>query len=163
MMFRMPTSTAERVTMACLPWAPSTLTRTVVLVSGTVLGAASSLTSSLRSALAIGRKVRPSARAGVTRSPSLPGRNTAAAIYRSCRFQVLSTGILTCVPVAFTATQVDHSIRSPSTVMSAWPSCGGVRVSLTLSPGLAGTPSSFIWTRSGRLPMASASCAFQPA
>ncbi|KAG1168165.1 hypothetical protein G6F35_017523 [Rhizopus arrhizus] len=82
-MFRIPTSTADRVTVACLPWAPSTLTRTVVLFSGTALGGAVSLTSSLRSALAIGRNARPSARAGVTRSPSLPGRNTAAATYRS--------------------------------------------------------------------------------
>ncbi|KAG0911039.1 hypothetical protein G6F57_022416 [Rhizopus arrhizus] len=72
-------------------------------------------------------------------------------------------GISTWVPVAFTATQVDHSMRSPSTVTRAWPSCGGVSVTLTVSPGLAGTPSSFIWTRSGRLPIASASCAFQPA
>ena len=82
-MLRMPTSTADSVTIACLPCAPSTFTRTVVFVSGTTLGAAVSLTSSLRSALAIGRNARPSARAGVTRSPSLPGRNTAAATYRS--------------------------------------------------------------------------------
>ncbi|CFO31645.1 Uncharacterised protein [Bordetella pertussis] len=163
LMLSMPTSTADKVTLAALPAAPSTFTRTVARVSGRVLAGADNDTCKRRSSLAIGRNARPSARAGVTRSPWLPGRNTVAETYRSWRFHALSTGISTWVPEAWTGTHLDHSMRSPSTVTRAWPSCGGVIVMATVSPGRAGTPSSLSCTRSGRLPTASASCAFQPA
>ena len=160
---RIPTSTADTVTIAFLPPAFSTFTFATMRFSGSIWAGTFTLTFNLRASRASGNQVKPTARAGVTLSPWLPGRNTTVETYMSERFQFLSIGMLTVVPSVLTVTRLLHNTLSASTKTKASPSCGGTILSLTSFPGLAGAPSSCKRTRSGRLPTLSLSCAFHPA
>jgi len=78
-MLRMPTSTADSVTIAPapltgLPPASRSLIFTGTFCSGTALAGAVIASCSLRASRDSGRWTRPSARDGVTRSPWLPAR-----------------------------------------------------------------------------------------
>ena len=149
--------------MAFLPAAPSTFTFTIMCFSGSTCAGAVTLTFSFLVSRAKGNQVKPTARAGVTLSPWLPGRNTTVETYISERFQLLSIGMLTVVPSVVTEIRLLHKTLSASTKTKASPSCGGMILSLMSLPGLAGAPSNCRRTRSGRLPTLSLSCAFQPA
>ncbi|MNM77362.1 hypothetical protein D3C81_892130 [compost metagenome] len=77
-MLRMPTSTADTVTCACLPASSGALTVTAIGCSGRICLGATRPTAMRRSLRSIGTYTTPTARAGVILLGALPPRNTSA-------------------------------------------------------------------------------------
>ena len=63
----------------------------------------------------------PRARAGVTRSPALPGRSTITETYKSWRVHSLLSGISTVAVSEEMDIRFTQSVRVPSTVIRASP------------------------------------------
>ena len=121
MILRMPASTADNVTSAFCPLASGARTLIRTGVSGRIFCGASKVTFNFRSLRSRGRWIRPRARAGVTRSPALPGRSTITETYKSCRVQSRLIGISTVAVSEETDMRFTQRVRLASTVISASP------------------------------------------